>query len=497
LAVGVTVAVVIAIYTYFVIRLQSVWWRERTQAQTVISAAMVQKYIEGVMLSDRHQEVQQFLEELQQSQEIARGRIIKPDGRIIFSTERKEIQSLYQQTPADLFADNRTLHGRREENGQQFAIAMLPVLNQPRCHHCHGAADRYLGAIVLERSMAPAEAAIVSNRNLLIFYGVVIFALVGGVLWLLIVRFVTQPVSNLLQQMRRVQKGDLRARAIAESADEIGELTQGFNSMVISLETTTDELHASHEKQIQQASKLASIGELASGIAHEIRNPLAGIGAAVEVMAEDAGNNGKYAEVVAEMRKQVSRLNTTLHELLDFARQREPEIAPCDARNLIKPMLALVRPDAQKQHVEIVEHYAPDLPLMCGDTQQVQQVILNIALNAIQAMPQGGTLTLTAEAVDKSLRAGHDRAVRISITDTGVGIPRENLHKIFSPFFTTKHRGTGLGLAITHSIVEKHHGAIRVASEPGRGTTFVLEFPACKAAPGESPDTACPESGKR
>jgi hypothetical protein len=238
--------------------------------------------------------------------------------------------------------------------------------------------------------------------------------------------------------------------------------------MVRSLQSAKRELHESHEKQIQQASKLATIGELAASIAHEIRNPLAGIGAAVEVLSENRDPHER--EIVSEIRRQITRLNNTLRELLDFSRQREADVAPCEVGELIRPMLALVRPDAQKQQVRIVEEIAPDLPPIAVDAGQVQQALLNIMLNGIQAMPAGGTLLVGANVIDGTLR--------VTVRDTGVGIAAENLAKIFSPFFTTKHQGTGLGLAITRSIVEKNQGVIKVTSQVGHGTTFTLEFAA-------------------
>jgi signal transduction histidine kinase len=470
-AVGVTVAVVIAIYTYFVIRVQSAWWHERTQAQNLIAASLVHEYLNGVMLSERHQEVQGFLQKLKGSDEIWRGRLIKPDGTVVFSTDTQEVQRAVIAVPPELFTENQVLQGTRVEDGQRLSVVMRPVLNSESCQRCHDPKFAAIGAIVVEKSLAPAEASVASNRNLLVVYGFVIFILVSVVLWLLIVRLVTQPVSNLLEQMRHVQAGDLKARAITETRDEIGELAGGFNAMVQSLDNTTRELEESHEKQIQQADKLASIGELASGIAHEIRNPLAGIGAAIEVLSEENNLNGQRAEIVGEVRRQIKRLNTTLRDLLDFARQREPEIVPCSVGDLIRPMLALVRPDAQKQHVTIVEECPGELPPILADSGQVQQALLNVLLNAIQAMPDGGTLTLRTTPVDG--------VVRIAISDTGAGIPRDNLQKIFSPFFTTKHRGTGLGLAITRTIMDKHGGTVTVGSESGHGTTFTLQFAAC------------------
>ena len=138
-------------------------------------------------------------------------------------------------------------------------------------------------------------------------------------------------------------------------------------------------------------------------------------------------------------------------------------------------MLALARPDAQKTNVQIVAEYSADLPPICADRQQLQQAILNVLLNAIQAMPNGGTLTVHGEVLEKP-----NQTLRVTIRDTGVGISPENRERIFSPFFTTKHRGTGLGLAISRSIVEKNGGVITVESEVGRGTAVFMEFPACK-----------------
>ena len=496
-AVGLTVALVIAIYTYFVIRVQTAWWHDRTLTENVVTANLVHQYLEGVMLSDRHQEITPFLKELKKSQGIFRGQVIAMDGTVVFSTESNDVRRAVLKVPDNLFAEGRALHGMREESGQQLAVAMHPIKRLHDCVKCHAGNQPFLGAIVLEKSTAPLVASIATSRNLMLAYGVVIFALVGVVLWVLIVRLVTQPVSAVLDQMGRVRSGDFNARATPQGEDEISHLALGFNAMVDSLAATRHELQESHEQQIQQADRLASIGELAAGVAHEIRNPLAGIGAAVEVLGESEKGGGKYGEVVVEIRQQIARLNATLRNLLDFARLREPEIGPCGLCELMRPMVQLVRPDAQKYSVQIAEECPHDLPPICIDGQQVQQAVLNILLNAIQAMPNGGTLTIGAQLIkwppqEAVPEAPHTNelseeqrrmprpAMRIFIRDTGVGIPPENLSKIFSPFFTTKHRGTGLGLAITRNIVEKHGGKIKVESEVGRGTTFTLEFVVCK-----------------
>jgi nitrogen fixation/metabolism regulation signal transduction histidine kinase len=197
--------------------------------------------------------VQGFLLKMKNADEIWRARLIKPDGTVVFSTDTQEVQRTTMTVPPELFAENHVLQGTRVESGQRLSVVMRPILNSQSCQRCHDANAVAIGAIVVEKSLAPAEASVASNRNLLIVYGIVIFVLVGIVLWLLIVRLVTQPVSSVLEQMRRVQTGDLNARAMTETQDEVGELASGFNAMVQSLDSATRELEESHQKQIQQA----------------------------------------------------------------------------------------------------------------------------------------------------------------------------------------------------------------------------------------------------
>jgi len=204
LALGVTVAAVIAIYTSFVIRTQSAWWHEHLLAQGHTCVTMVDEYLKGVMLSEHHEEVVHFLSQLKKSREIQTGRIVGRDGQIKFSTEPGEIHQAPWPVPAELYQADRMLPDTRVTAGGRVAVLLAPVRNDASCRRCHHSTAPHLGAIVLEKSLAPIEASIATNRNLLILYGLVIFALVSAVLWLLIVRLVSRPVDQLVGQMRRV-----------------------------------------------------------------------------------------------------------------------------------------------------------------------------------------------------------------------------------------------------------------------------------------------------
>jgi len=235
------------------------------------------------------------------------------------------------------------------------------------------------------------------------------------------------------------------------------------------LSTYVQQLKESQE-QLIQAEKLTSLGQMAASIAHEINNPLAGVLVYTQLLSKKvAGDTLKEEEALdylSKMGSEVSRCSRIIRNLLDFARQTEPMLRLVDINQVIEQVLAMVGHQAQLQNVEVVKEFSPSLPKVTADFDQLQQVFTNLTLNAIQAMPDGGRLTLRSSAVDGE--------VRIDVQDTGCGISKESLGKLFTPFFTTKakDKGVGLGLAVVHGIIERHKGRIKVQSEVGKGTTF-------------------------
>ncbi len=221
-------------------------------------------------------------------------------------------------------------------------------------------------------------------------------------------------------------------------------------------------------EQVKRADRLSAIGQLAAGLAHEIRNPLASIDGAAEVlnMADDRPELRK--ETVGIIRKECSRLNRLLTSLLDFARPRRPEWREVDLSRVLDSAIDLVSHSAGKG-IRFHRETAHGVPRLLGDAEQLTQVMLNLTLNAAQAMPEGGDVWLTARQ--------DDDGIVIEIRDQGAGIPEENLDSIFDPFFTTKDTGTGLGLSVVHQIVTQHGGTVTVTGNQDKGTTFTLFFP--------------------
>ena len=235
------------------------------------------------------------------------------------------------------------------------------------------------------------------------------------------------------------------------------------------------------EMELIRSEKLASLGQLAASVAHEVNNPLAGILVYTSLLLKKFDQNKIQGEDTKDqlnkMKKELERTTRIIRNLLDFSRQSDPTIRTLDLNKVVEAALLLVKHQISLEHISLEREMKPNLPLVLADFDQIQQVLINIILNATQAMPHGGSLTIST-SIAKSTVFGESKkdAVRIDIKDTGVGIPKENLSRLFTPFFTTKERGkgVGLGLPVVHGIIERHKGKIEVSSELNAGTTFSI-----------------------
>ena len=223
--------------------------------------------------------------------------------------------------------------------------------------------------------------------------------------------------------------------------------------------------------KVRRSERLASLGRLAAGVAHEIRNPLSSIRGFAQYFVKRFHGQTEEEGYASVMVKEVDRLNRVITELLDFAGPKEPRREPNSLEDIADHALKLLAPDLAARKVEVFKEYQPGLPEASVDRDQISQVFLNLLLNAIESMEGGGEIRLTLR------RCGPPPAVEAAIADTGAGIPADDLEKVFEPFFSRKRKGTGLGLAIVHQIIESHRGEIRVESGPGRGTTFRINLP--------------------
>jgi signal transduction histidine kinase len=279
-------------------------------------------------------------------------------------------------------------------------------------------------------------------------------------------RQVIRPVGRFIRYVGRIAEGDFSPiRPTRPYKDEFSTLAVAINRML-------DELK-SRQEQLLQTRKMAAVGNLTSGVAHELNNPLNNISLTVETLLDDfeETDDDRKKKLLNDIFIQVQRASATVRNLLDFTRKDLPAFTAVSIQDVLQSTLNLVGNELALAKVESHLDVEDGLPPVYGNPRNLQQVFLNLFLNAMQAMPRGGTLTV---------RADHEGdSVRVSVRDTGVGIPEVDLEKIFEPFFTTKEagEGTGLGLSVSYSIIEKHGGRLEVQSQPGEGTTFLVHIP--------------------
>ncbi|HUM07176.1 MAG TPA: ATP-binding protein [Terriglobales bacterium] len=291
-----------------------------------------------------------------------------------------------------------------------------------------------------------------------------------GVIIVVLASTIQQPMVELQEQIERVGDGDLTASVgFAKRNDEMGDLGRNFNRMVRLLRESRDEIEHLHRTQMSRAEHLATLGELATGLAHEIRNPLAGIAGVIEIVSRDLPASSPAKSVVKDVRQEIAQINRILTDLLETARPRAPEIRSSDLNTTIEHAVMLARQQVISKPIRIDFLPASDLPEVEHDSDQIHQVLLNLLLNSVQAIEGSGLVKVEISEVDEM--------ACVTVSDTGRGIPFEHLPNIFRPFFTTKGNGTGLGLSLARRIVEEHHGKIEVTSSSGKGTTFTVTLP--------------------
>ncbi len=259
-------------------------------------------------------------------------------------------------------------------------------------------------------------------------------------------------------------------------------LRDGSGRIVATLSSGEDvTIRKQTEEELIRSEKLSSLGQLAASVVHEVNNPLAGIMIYVKLLLKKYRNGSiqmdSTEDQLLKMDRELDRTTRIIRNLLDFARQSEPSMKPIEINKVIEAALLLVENQINLENIGLEKNLDPQLPVVQADFDKIQQVLINIILNAIQAMPEGGDLTITT-SVAKHIRINHSYkdTLRIDIKDTGIGIPKENLSRLFTPFFTTKEKGkgVGLGLSVVHGIIGKHKGKIDVESVPDRGTTFSI-----------------------
>ena len=294
--------------------------------------------------------------------------------------------------------------------------------------------------------------------------------IVCGVSISVLAYLIQRPMVELQEKIGIISQGNLDVSvSFGHSNDEIGDLGRNFNHMVKQLRESRLEIETMHRTQMSRAEHLATLGELATGLAHEIRNPLAGIAGVIEIIGRDLPESSPARAMVKDVRLEINQINRILTDLLETARPHPPRMMKSSLNTTVEHAAMLARQQVLSKPIRIETVLAPDLPEVEHDSDQIHQVVLNLLLNAIQAIEAKGNVCVT-------IGSDGDCAT-ITVTDTGRGLSEQQLSQIFRPFYTTRSSGTGLGLSLVHRIIDEHHGQIEVTSEPGNGSTFRVSIP--------------------
>jgi len=523
----IALSVAVLLFTFMVVHNS----REQMLQQAVSHAAQLSEVVikstRFAMLQNQPHHVDRIIGDVGAQQDIDRVRILSKNGTVVHSSAPGEIGKMIDMEAESCLAchlDEETraaspMVGRprifTDERGQRMLGSTAVIRNEPNCSnsncHAHAEEQAVLGVLDIVYPLEQIDATMRKSTITMVVLSLGFVLLAAVLVGLLVQSAIYQPLSDLRDGAARLAAGDLEHPIPVRSHDEFGQLAEAFNSMMRALRSSRVELEewghtleqkveeATRELHVAQAEaargeKLASVGLLAAGIAHELNNPLTGVLTFSTLVRKQVPDGSPEAEDLDLVIQETRRCAGIIRRLLDFAREKAPEKSYADLNQLIEKTVQLISQSAQAADIEINMDLDPALPTVWMDDNLVEQVIMNMLVNARHSIQGGGRITIRTRLREDHRRnapsAAPDAKVEITIADTGCGIAPENLQKIFDPFFTTKGvgKGTGLGLSVSHGTIEAHGGTIEVESTVGEGTEFRIYLP-LQGSPGEARET--------
>lgn len=470
---------------------------------------LVNKSTRYGMLTFQKVLVQETIDAISLAEGVLRVRIFDNKGKINYSSRKEEIGTLMDKNspmckschynldkPTATLVREKRWTITREKEGNRILNIIEPIYNEPSCYtsacHAHPKGQKVLGIIESDLSLALLDKAERRQGVAITVYVISFIFAISLVLCIILWKLVTKPVATLVEGMERVGSGDLDYNVGINTKDEIGLLAKAFNSMTIDLKTArermvdwTKTLESEVDKKTEEirrtqgqlihTEKLASLGRMAAGVAHEINSPLTGIVTFAHLMLKRVPDESQEKEDLEVIIEQADRCSKIIKGLLGFARATTVEKGLTDINEVLTRSIQMVSSKVDFHNIKFDINMDDKLPQAIADSFQLQQVFLNMLVNAADAMDGKGTIAISTRKVFEDERS----FVEIEFTDTGPGISNENMGKVFEPFFSTKPvgKGTGLGLAVSHGIVQEHKGKIFVKSEPSHGASFFVRLP--------------------
>jgi two-component system NtrC family sensor kinase len=514
LAIALTLAMLV--FTFLVVRHQ----RDELLADSVSHVAQISEVIKKstrfAMLTNRPAYVDNIIRDVSTQGSIEKVRILSKDGTIIHSTYSPEIgQKVDRKAEACVLCHRSETSLEHVPQSQRSRIFSTPegrrmlgsmdvIRNEPSCYtancHVHSKTQSVLGVLDIVYSLDDIDQSMQTNAITMAAYSMGFIIIASLCVGFFVHRLVYVPLRDLETGARRLSTGDLEQTIPVRSDDELGQLAASFNAMTVALRDSHSQLRdwgrtleqkvakRTQELRIAEAEtarteKLASVGLLAAGIAHELNNPLTGVLTFTTLLRKKMPDGSADAEDLDLVIRETKRCATIIRRLLDFAREKAPEKKFTDLNQVIEDTARIIERPASFRDIEIAMDLDRNLPPVWVDADLIKQVIMNMLVNAQHAIEHEGNITVRSRRLPEPMapEPGMEPVpmVEISIIDTGCGIPEKNLKRIFDPFFTSKEvgKGTGLGLSVSHGIVKAHGGVIEVESTVGKGSTFRIFLP--------------------
>jgi two-component system NtrC family sensor kinase len=505
----------------FLIRSQ----REEAFAEAVFGseslAATILVSIEHEMRVNERDAIREIVESVGRQEGIESVRLFNKDGRISFSARPEDVGQVVDMqaeacvlchtgpAPTQTLDPNNRSRIFEDADGNTVLGTILVIPNKAGCQgaQCHASVESQsiLGVLDVALSMEPAEARLAEAGWKAFLFSLAAVAIITWTLYYMIARSIRRPLDTVIAATQRVTRGDPTVSVPEGTTREIGILASSVNEMVHSLRSSRHHLeewaNSLEDKvaekaqalrdaqfQIVQAEKLSSVGLVAAGIAHELNSPLMAIITFTHLVRRGLPEEAQEQDDLRMIEKEANRCAAIIRQLLDYARKQsqDPDPEPCDVGETIEEALELLKVEIQNGGVSVHLEIADGLPSVEANGVQLLQIFVNLIINAVHAMPEGGHLTIESDRVGR-WEYGHvdlpphpgTHLVRTLVRDSGVGIPPESLSRVFDPFFTTKPvgKGSGLGLSVSLGIVQSYRGTIIVTSDGTKGTTFTVLLP--------------------
>lgn len=478
ISVGFVTIVIVSLFAY--INITSL--KEELMDEVIRSANQFSETVKNStrydMLKSKREEVRNIIETVGTQEGIEKMRIMNKTGTIKFSSDEEEIGELVDKkeeacyachSEAKPLAQLMTKERNRifEAKNHRILGIITPIYNEKDCYtstecHVHSKDQRVLGVLDINMDLTAVDRKIYHTTVKTLVFALIEILGISFIIAFVTQRIVLKPVKLLVNATEKVAAGDFNCNIPINTKDEIGILAGSFNKM-------TEELRIAYEK-LFQSEKQASLGRLSAGIAHEINNPLTGVLMFSTRMQKKLPQDWDYRKELDIIVRETIRCRDIVKGLLDFARQGKAHKEKVPLKRVIENALNLIQNKALIENIDIETDIPENLPDVLIDENQMQQVFINLFVNASDAMNDGGILSLKVRQKENN--------IEISVKDTGEGIPKNIISKIFEPFFTTKAgKGTGLGLAVVWGIIQEHSGKIEVNSQEGKGTEFLITFP--------------------